>query len=204
MVTPFMFLGGRLCVDFVNTELVDAGSRVDLLTDFDRLVDWCVQAQILGAAEATALQRQWSGHVDARRAFGRAIELRRALRAMLDGIAAGHGDVPAPILDTINDVLRDDASERQVVRSPQGYEMRSTRSADTPARLLVAVAESAAMLLSSDDLALVRACQNPDCLLFFYDTTKNHRRRWCAMSACGNRAKVAAHYRRAQQPASRR
>ena len=51
------------------------------------------------------------------------------------------------------------------------------------------------------DLSLVKACQNPQCVLFFYDTTKNHARRWCSMAACGNRAKVAAHYQRARRPA---
>jgi predicted RNA-binding Zn ribbon-like protein len=35
-------------------------------------------------------------------------------------------------------------------------------------------------------------------VLFFYDTTKNHARRWCSMAFCGNRHKVAAHYRRQQ------
>jgi predicted RNA-binding Zn ribbon-like protein len=33
-------------------------------------------------------------------------------------------------------------------------------------------------------------------VLFFYDTTKNHARHWCSMTICGNRSKVAAHYRR--------
>jgi len=47
----------------------------------------------------------------------------------------------------------------------------------------------------------VKACQNPQCVLLFYDTTKNHARRWCSMAACGNRAKVAAHYQRARRPA---
>jgi predicted RNA-binding Zn ribbon-like protein len=182
------------------------GRRRDARRPLDRLrsaARLSVEAQTIGAAEAAALQRQWSGHADAGEALDRAIELRRALRAMLEGIAAGRRDVPTPILDTINEVLRDDVSGRQVVRSRHGYEIRTTRTVDTPARLLVAVAESAAMLLSSDDMSLVRPCQNPECLLFFYDTTKNHRRRWCSMAACGNRAKVAAHYRRAQQPPTR-
>ena len=56
MVT-FLFVGGRLCVDFVNTELVDAGARVDLLRGFDDLVDWCVRAEVLAAAEAKTLLR---------------------------------------------------------------------------------------------------------------------------------------------------
>jgi len=28
-------------------------------------------------------------------------------------------------------------------------------------------------------------------VLYFYDTTKNHRRQWCSTAACGNRHKVA-------------
>jgi predicted RNA-binding Zn ribbon-like protein len=42
----------------------------------------------------------------------------------------------------------------------------------------------------------VKKCRNSACILFFYDMTKNHARQWCSMRLCGNRMKVAAHYRR--------
>jgi predicted RNA-binding Zn ribbon-like protein len=29
--------------------------------------------------------------------------------------------------------------------------------------------------------------------MVFYDTTKNHQRRWCSMEICGNRHKAALH-----------
>ena len=58
------------------------------------------------------------------------------------------------------------------------------------------MADSAAEFLVSGDRALVRKCKNPGCILYFYDTTRNHARAWCSMNACGNRMKVAAHYRR--------
>ncbi|NEJ40784.1 CGNR zinc finger domain-containing protein, partial [Rhizobium ruizarguesonis] len=38
-----------------------------------------------------------------------------------------------------------------------------------------------------------------DCTLFFLDTTKSHRRRWCSMALCGNRMKVAAFRSRKQE-----
>jgi predicted RNA-binding Zn ribbon-like protein len=28
-------------------------------------------------------------------------------------------------------------------------------------------------------------------VLYFYDTTKNHRRQWCSAASCGNRHKVS-------------
>jgi predicted RNA-binding Zn ribbon-like protein len=202
MVT-FPFVGGRLCVDFVNTELIDAGVRVDLLPAFGDVVEWCVRAEVIDAAEARTLRRTWGGRPEAVDAHRRAVAFRRTLRAMLEGLAAGRAEVSTAALDAINGVLREAASERQLARSGDGYALRVRRVVDTPGQLLAAVAESAATLLSSDDLSLVRACQNPECVLFFYDATKNHRRRWCSMAGCGNRAKVAAHYRRAQQPSGK-
>jgi predicted RNA-binding Zn ribbon-like protein len=71
-------------------------------------------------------------------------------------------------------------------------------AADTPEALLAPLAESAAQLLAETDFSLVRRCEGQDCMLWFYDRTKAHRRRWCSMGLCGNRAKVAA-FRQRQQ-----
>ncbi|MFC4374686.1 CGNR zinc finger domain-containing protein [Nocardia halotolerans] len=40
----------------------------------------------------------------------------------------------------------------------------------------------------------IRQCAHPECVLFFYDTSKNGTRRWHSMATCGNRAKAARHY----------
>jgi predicted RNA-binding Zn ribbon-like protein len=42
----------------------------------------------------------------------------------------------------------------------------------------------------------VKHCQNPDCALWFFDTTRNGTRRWCSMAVCGNRMKARRHYDR--------
>jgi predicted RNA-binding Zn ribbon-like protein len=36
----------------------------------------------------------------------------------------------------------------------------------------------------------IRRCAHPNCVLYFYDTSKNGTRRWCSMRTCGNRAKA--------------
>jgi predicted RNA-binding Zn ribbon-like protein len=44
----------------------------------------------------------------------------------------------------------------------------------------------------------LRRCANPACsMLFLADTT---RRQWCTPNLCGNRARVARHYRRSRTP----
>lgn len=42
----------------------------------------------------------------------------------------------------------------------------------------------------------LRRCDGAGCVLWFLDTSRNGRRRWCSMAGCGNRAKVKAHYDR--------
>ncbi|MER5861802.1 CGNR zinc finger domain-containing protein [Kitasatospora sp. NPDC002040] len=59
----------------------------------------------------------------------------------------------------------------------------------------------AAWLAADDYLGLLRqgphrikACAHETCILHFFDTSQNGRRRWCSMAVCGNRAKAARHY----------
>jgi predicted RNA-binding Zn ribbon-like protein len=66
----------------------------------------------------------------------------------------------------------------------------------TPQQALAPVAEAAAKLLATGDFELVRRCESETCVLWFYDRTKSHHRRWCSMASCGNRHKVAAFRKR--------
>ncbi|WP_042378642.1 CGNR zinc finger domain-containing protein [Streptacidiphilus melanogenes] len=59
----------------------------------------------------------------------------------------------------------------------------------------------AAWLAADDYLRLlargpsrIRECAHERCILTFFDTSQNGRRRWCDMANCGNRAKAARHY----------
>ncbi len=65
--------------------------------------------------------------------------------------------------------------------------------------MLWLIADAAAALLTSPRLALVRQCSGEECTWLFVDTSKNHRRRWCDMRDCGNRAKARRHYERVRQ-----
>ena len=198
----FHFIGERLCVDFVNTEVIAGGHRVNLLGNFDDLAAWCAAAQLVSPAQASDMTRQRTNAPEVERTFTEALQFRATLRGMIERLAQGRQTVPQAALDSINDVLRMRAGDLRVVRTKTGYETRYRPVFNEPAHLLVPIARSAADLLSTGDLTLVRKCQNPQCILYFYDTTKNHARRWCSMSGCGNRAKAAAHYRRTRQPAS--
>jgi predicted RNA-binding Zn ribbon-like protein len=65
-----------------------------------------------------------------------------------------------------------------------------------PLRALAPIARSIADLIAQGGGVRIRKCANPRCVLYFRDTSRTGRRRWCSMAVCGNRMKVAAHIRR--------
>ena len=76
-----------------------------------------------------------------------------------------------------------------------GWRVEGSRLTNAPA-LLAPALWSAGDLLTGPQLARVRECANDKCLWLFLDESKNGTRRWCSMSACGNRAKAHRHYAR--------
>lgn len=198
----FYFIGNDLWLDFINTQVVAEGRPVDLLTSFADLIAWLEEAKVLDGRQAQDLVAAWGDRPRAGQALGRALEFRGILRQMAERLAKGK-PVPPATLASINDLLNNQVSYAEVRRTRGGFEKRLHATFSEPAHLLLPIAESAGNLLCYGDLSRIKKCENAACVLFFYDTTKNHSRRWCSMSVCGNRMKVAAHYRRLRGTSSR-
>lgn len=192
---PFVFVGNQVCLDFINTQLVLDGGPVDLLANFSDLVAWLVQAGLLPGEEAKKMERQWGRQTQGTRILEQARAFRVTLREMVERIAAGR-PVPQAAVEAINGMLRYRVGYPQLARRNGTFERGYQSESQEGCQLLGLLGEAATDLLCTCDVSLIKKCQNPACVLFFYDTTKNHARHWCSMSLCGNRNKVAAHYRR--------
>jgi len=191
---PFLFVGNHPCLDFINTEMVVRGEPIDLLVGFRELVAWLVQAGLLMNGREERSMLQW-GRAERDRVLTEAIAFRQALRDMA-GRIVGHKPVASSSVDAINRLLAQRPGYPQVVHTKGGYERRFYTPSTPSAGVLTPLAEAAGDLLCHGDWSLVKKCGNPACVLYFYDTTKNHARTWCSMQLCGNRMKVAAHYQR--------
>lgn len=183
----FVFLGGDVSLDLVNTTIVLNGRFTDLLTTPQRLSEWIAAA---GLAPSASARLGTDLH-------GRAIELREAIRsactALIDGAA-----IPGEALDVLNEALR--SVPVPELRQDDGaltLEPRVDLDRD-PETLLGILAQHAAEVVSGDRADRLRRCDNHDtCTLLFMDTSRSRSRRWCSMELCGNRHKVAAHHARA-------
>lgn len=190
--SPFVFVGERLWLDFVNCEF--GLRRFDALRDFETLVRWLESALVLDAERGAGIRRRAQQQpagaaaalVDARRVRG-------ALRSLAER-GPTSDRLRAEGLNEINRVLGRSAGTRRVELRPDGTFIRTfVPVGDAFAGLVIPVVESAADALILGELPRVRRCADPRCQRVFYDNTKNGRRRWCDMATCGNRAKAARH-----------
>ena len=198
----FIFIGNHRCLDFINTQIARNGRPVDLLETFLDLVTWLAQARLIGMEEAKKAKRQWGNQAEGRRTLDQARDFRATLREMVERIATGK-TVPQAALEAINGWLRHRVGYPQLTRRSGKFERGFQSESQEASQFLGLLAESASDLLCESEFALIKKCQHPACVLYFYDTTKNHSRHWCSMSMCGNRMKVTEYYRRKRRTKGR-
>jgi predicted RNA-binding Zn ribbon-like protein len=191
----FIKIGGDLAVDLANTSAPEeAGAgRLDSWRD---LVDFLELRDAVTREEGAALRAlgEREAHACAA-AFDRALELRGTVRAILEALAARR-PLQAGWVAAVNQALGWGTGASRLVRQGRGWRLAFASALAEPLRALAPIARSAADLIAQGRGALVRKCANPRCVLYFRDTSRTRRRRWCSMAVCGNRMKVAAHTRR--------
>ena len=221
----FDLIAGNVCLDFVNTlddrhtdapkelletylDLVRFGEDAGFLES--RQVEWLVERSYLDPGAAQKVLH-----------WGR--ELREAIHDLFWAIINQRA-VPAAALARLNDAAQGAAMHLRLVPVKGGSwpataallirEPAPHRRAVIPVfkdlfddlreldSLLWPIARAAGDLLASPQLPYVRACFSKSCEWFFLDTSKNHHRRWCDMTRCGNRAKVQRFYERQRKGSS--
>jgi predicted RNA-binding Zn ribbon-like protein len=93
-------------------------------------------------------------------------------------------------LTLLNQELTIARQHRQLVATADGFDWQWTASKRAIDRMLWAVAESAAQLLTIGELSRLKQCPGERCGWLFADTSRNRSRQWCIMEDCGNVAKV--------------
>jgi predicted RNA-binding Zn ribbon-like protein len=186
-----------LCLEFANTLAWRGSAPSESLHGFPDLVSWCASSGglLAGAIEGGGA---WAERHPAETSsiFRGAIALRETTRRIFHAVAGGGAPVDGD-LSELNRALKETParSALQHIDGGFGWLVEGIRRVTVPA-LLAPVLWSAGDLLTGPQLARVRECANDKCLWLFLDESKNGTRRWCSMSACGNRAKAHRHYAR--------
>lgn len=176
-----LFLADHLALDMLNTEARAGEGWHDFWQDGRQLLRWLELAgiDIAGVADQDAL-------------LAAARELRAAARELVAARKEGRRGDPA----RLNAWLALLESRPVLEWEEDGPRLGRRYTAVSPLQPLGVLAEAVARLLSEGEFELVRQCEHRDCVLWFYDRTKSHRRRWCSMAVCGNRHKAEQFRRR--------
>lgn len=184
------FVGGRLSLDFVNV----VPSNAEL--SWKELVVFLEAARIVTPERGGELLAL--GHSDPQAAealLRKAQRLGSALHLAF-GALLRRQKIQREWVEPLNEILRITEGHDELVSTEHDWEIEFIAREGGLEWLLAAVARSAAEIIAEGAQARLRQCANPRCGLFFYDTSRTHRRRWCSMMVCGNRSKVAAFARR--------
>jgi predicted RNA-binding Zn ribbon-like protein len=195
----FEFIAGSLCLDFANTihnsRAEDKGEELHAVSD---LLHWAKEAELLSSADHDRLAAHYNHNPrEAAAALAKGTAYRDLLLSIFTSIANGRS-VPSQRLSELNSVLAQAPGLLRVRKNQARIETEWTSAADGLQQVLFAVLTSAAELLASHRLSRIRECASADCTWLFVDESRNRSRRWCDMSACGNRMKARRHYRRAK------
>ncbi len=177
----FELVAGNLGLDFINT-LDDRPTQPrELLNDYNDLTCFAEEAGILTPAQRNYFSKNVPlRSAEAERALRRARNLRESLHTIFAAIMNGQKP-PQLAIDQLNAALHDAAKHLRLVESdkPQRnklqakiLEWRFDDFTSSFTALLWPIARSAASLLASDQLALVRSCSSPTCRWLFLDTSK--------------------------------
>ena len=182
------FVGDDLAINFINTRRMVEGQLTDTLQSDSDVKAWLRRLEVPVAKGSLP--------------FGDGVLLNEAreLREIALAAVQDRKSGKKPSLVALNRFLAD-APSHAVLTTYDARNIRVTRvyGKETVEGFLAPVAEAVADLLAEGDFELVRHCEGHDCVMWFYDRTKGHRRRWCTSTGCGNRAKVAAFRARASQ-----
>lgn len=196
-----LMLGDHPALEFLNSVFLPAAEPVDLLRDGAGLLRWLRASRVLDDTTVHAASRLDAQALDA--AADAARTLREAFRATVARWSAGGTAALRPAdLSRLNRAMAAGTLTQRLVAGADGGPpvLRSERAVGGADALVAALAAGCASLLALQPPADVRRCENPACTLWFADTRRGPRRRWCAMALCGNRMKVAAHRARQRAP----
>ena len=190
-------LGGRLCLDFVNTlDWRGTDSPQEFLKTYDDLISWSRHAGICSQPESGKLYKMAEqSHSETKKVLNRALKLREAIYHLF---AAGTANQKSPNEDLVvfNKNLSRSMKDSHIIPTTDGYAWDIAGNRTKLDWILNPIIQSAAEILVSDERKKVKTCADSACGWLFIDVSRNRSRRWCDMQDCGNRAKASRFYRK--------
>ncbi len=187
----FLILANHPFLDFMNTRPVIQGQPIELLADGGDLMNLLGR---LGLPDTPPLRK--AVDQETHQAAIEAREMREDFRALLSRLFEPQPRSPNEAGEELAAANRWLSRLGVPALKAKGDSLALDYGAEG---YLAPLLNSALDLFASPSYIRIRKCSNPDCVLWYVDTTKSQTRRWCSMSICGNVHKAREFRKRHQE-----
>lgn len=170
-------IGGSLWVNLLNTKRMEDGELIDVLDDVNKMTGWLSFHKVELSSD---LNKQ-----------GEDLKLLRGLLSEL--LKASNSS--EEVLSQLNKFLHN-TSIYLGLDVKGGKFIRCFKAVNPNNTGLIRIIEDFFNTIEVIDFNRVRQCAHEDCVLYFIDSSKGGRRRWCSMETCGNKHKASVHYKK--------
>lgn len=182
--SKFRFDAGGLALNYVATVRHRGSTPRDLLFSPEALIKWFSLAGFPVSVPSVSFED-----------YHEALLLREAIYEIFRSCIENKPPNPVDV-DCINSHSSHSHTSPRINGSTFAVEWLC---ADPVRACLSEIARDAIMILADSDRGRLKMCDNSTCRMLFLDNSPSNRRRWCAMTICGNRDKVRAHRRRKKE-----
>ncbi|NRD79148.1 CGNR zinc finger domain-containing protein [Bacillus sp. BRMEA1] len=180
-------LGGAVWINLVNT----INKRMDdILDDQSRTIQWLEANNLLGESNAETIKNP--------ELLQSLIDELQGLRSLCKEILTEleeQGTPSAYAKDQIQKLIERVHVRLTLVQAAEKLDL-ICQGVTLLDHVLYQIVHSMIHTLSTVSLDRIRKCEHENCILYFIDTSKSGKRRWCSMETCGNRQKAAEFYAR--------
>ena len=184
-------VGGTAWINLVNTRYISDNQPIDLLSEDSSILLWLEENQLLRSADSYALRENknllnsLTEHL---------LKLRELCKLVIDDLEE-QGQLSPIVIDQLKR-LTEQVKINLMIDSESEDLSLVYEGVTLTDHVIYKIVQSVIQTLATASTKQIRKCEHSECRLYFVDTSKSGRRRWCSMELCGNRHKAANYYAR--------
>jgi predicted RNA-binding Zn ribbon-like protein len=184
-------IGGSPWVNLANTKYISKDQDVDILDDRKLTISWLLEDGLVNENDIKSLESLLEQQL-----LDKLLELRSICKSLLIGLEKNNQVLKEP-LNQLKEFGQGISLELiiEITDNPTITYIGDTLCEDIYYRIIRSIIDT----FNKVSIDRIRACDHEDCILYFIDTSKAGKRRWCSMDTCGNRKKALDFYARNRQ-----
>lgn len=190
MNKSLFLLGGTAWINLVNTTYISEKQKIDILIEPSSTIQWLKENKLLRKSDFLSIENE-------EMLKSLIVELRslRDLSNMILNDLKHQGKLSLNVTEQLKKLTKQVKVSLTIEEQSDNLKLIS-EGITTRDHVIYMIIHSIIETLDTIPTHRIRSCEHPECRLYFVDTSKSGKRRWCSMELCGNRQKAAEFYAR--------